>query len=109
MLGIAYKKDIDDDRESPSLKLIDLLKERGAVVSYNDPFIPKLKKYRKFNFSMSSKKLTKALLNNTDLVLVSTDHSEYDYEWLAENSKIIVDTRNAVKPKKKYAGKVFAA
>ena len=58
---------------------------------------------------MSSKKLTKALLNNTDLVLISTDHSTYDYEWLAENSKLIVDTRNAVKPKKKYAGKVFAA
>jgi UDP-N-acetyl-D-glucosamine dehydrogenase len=109
VLGIAYKKDIDDDRESPSLKLIDLLKEKGAAVSYNDPFIPKLKKYRKFNFSMSSKKLTKALFNNTDLVLVSIDHSAYDYEWLAENSKIIVDTRNAVKTKKKYAGKVFTA
>ena len=109
MLGIAYKKDIDDDRESPSLKLIDLLKERGAVVSYNDPFIPKLKKYRKFNFNLSSKKLTQALLKNTDLVLISTDHSTYDYDWLAENANLIVDTRNAVNKKKKYAGKTFAA
>ncbi len=109
VLGIAYKKDIDDDRESPSLKLIDLLKQKGAVVSYNDPLIPKLKKYRKFNFNMSSKKLTRALLKNTDLVLISTDHSAYDYDWLAENAKLIVDTRNAVKPKKKHAGKVFAA
>lgn len=109
VLGIAYKKDIDDDRESPSLKLIDLLNKKGAVVSYNDPFIPKLKKYRKFNFKLSSKKLTKTLLKNTDLILISTDHSKYDYDWLAENANLIVDTRNAVKSKKKYAGKVFAA
>jgi len=89
VLGIAYKKDIDDDRESPSLKLIDddrespslklidLLKQKGAVISYNDPLIPKLKKYRKFNFNLSSKKLTLALLKNTDLVLISTDHSNF--------------------------------
>jgi len=109
VLGIAYKKDIDDDRESPSLKLIDLLKQKGAVISYNDPFIPKLKKYRKFNFNMSSKKLTRALLKNTDLVLISTDHSAYDYDWLAENAKLIVDTRNAVKVKKRYSDKIFAA
>ena len=109
VLGIAYKKDIDDDRESPSLKLIDLLKGKGALVSYNDPFIPKLKKYRKFDFSMSSKQLTKALLKNTDLVLISTNHSAYDYDWLAKNAKLIVDTRNAVKIKKEYAGKIFAA
>ncbi len=109
MLGIAYKKDIDDDRESPSLKLIDLLKQKGAVISYNDPLIPKLKKYRKFNFNLSSKKLTRALLKNMDLVLIATDHSTYDYDWLAENASLIVDTRNAVKAKKKYAGKVFAA
>jgi len=109
VLGIAYKKDIDDDRESPSLKLIDLLKKKGARVSYNDPFIPKLKKYRKFNFNLSSKKLTKNLLTRTDLVLISTDHSSYDYDWLAENAGLIVDTRNAVKPKRKFAGKVFAA
>lgn len=109
VLGIAYKKDIDDDRESPSLKLIDLLKQKGAVISYNDPLIPKLKKYRKFNFNLSSKKLTRALLKNMDLVLIATDHSTYDYDWLAENASLIVDTRNAVKAKKKYAGKVFAA
>ncbi len=109
VLGIAYKKDIDDDRESPSLKIIDMLKQKGAEVSYNDPFIPKLKKYRKYDFNLSSKKITKTLLKNTDLVLIATNHSEYDYGWLAENANLIVDTRNAVKKKKKYIGKIFAA
>lgn len=109
VLGIAYKKNIDDDRESPSLKIIDLLKEKGARVSYNDPFIPKLKKYRKFNFNLSSKKLTKTLLEKIDLVLISTDHSAYDYDWLAENANLVVDTRNAVNIKKKHAGKIFTA
>ncbi|MCP4624227.1 MAG: nucleotide sugar dehydrogenase, partial [bacterium] len=109
VLGIAYKKDIDDDRESPSLKLIDILQERGAIIAYNDPFIPKLKKYRKYSFSMKSAQLTRAALKKTDLVLIATDHSSYDYEWIAEHANLVVDTRNAIPKKKKYAKKVFPA
>ncbi len=109
ILGIAYKKDIDDDRESPSLKLIEILQKRGALLQYNDPFIPKLKKYRKYNFNLKSISLNRNLLKKTDLVLIATDHSSYDYDWLAEHANLIVDTRNAVQMKKKYSNKVFKA
>ena len=91
ILGAAYKKDIDDMRESPSLKLIELLQENGAKVDYNDPYVPKLPKARKYNYEMSSVDLTEAKLAEYDLVLLSTDHSDYDYKFIAENSKIIVD------------------
>ncbi len=109
VLGIAYKKDIDDDRESPALKLIEILKDRGALIQYNDPFIPKLKKSRKYNFNLTSVKLTKSLLQKADLVLITTDHSTYDYNWITQHARLIVDTRNAIKNKKKYAGKIFSA
>jgi UDP-N-acetyl-D-glucosamine dehydrogenase len=95
ILGAAYKKDIDDMRESPSLKLIELLQENGAKVDYNDPYVPKLPKTRKYDYEMTSVDLTETKLAEYDLVLLSTDHSDYDYKFIAENSKIIVDTRNA--------------
>ena len=73
------------------------------------PLFQSLKNTENLTFNLSSKKLTRALLKNTDLVLISTDHSTYDYDWLAENANLIVDTRNAVNKKKKYAGKTFDA
>ncbi len=95
ILGAAYKKDIDDMRESPSLKLIEIMHERGAEVDYNDPYIPKLPKTRKYNYHMESVELTAANLKKYDLVLLSTDHTGYDYKFIAGNAKVIVDTRNA--------------
>jgi UDP-N-acetyl-D-glucosamine dehydrogenase len=95
ILGAAYKKDIDDMRESPSLKLIELFREKGCEVSYNDPYVPKLPKTRKYQFDMKSVELTKANLARFDLVVLSTDHSNYDYKMIAANSKLIVDSRNA--------------
>lgn len=95
ILGAAYKKDIDDMRESPSLKLISLFRKMGALVDYNDPFIPKLPPTRKYKFEMSSVELTPDNLDSYDLVLLSTDHSGYDYKFIYEHSKLIVDTRNA--------------
>jgi UDP-N-acetyl-D-glucosamine dehydrogenase len=95
LLGAAYKKDIDDMRESPSLKLIELLQEGGAAIDYNDPYVPKLPKTRKYNLEMNSIELTKDKLAGYDLVLLSTDHSDYDYKFISDNSKIIIDTRNA--------------
>lgn len=95
ILGAAYKKDIDDMRESPSLKLIEILREKGSVVHYNDPYVPKLFKTRKYDYEMESVGLTKDNLQTYDLVLVSTDHSNYDYNFILENSKLILDTRNA--------------
>jgi UDP-N-acetyl-D-glucosamine dehydrogenase len=110
VLGIAYKKDLDDDRESPSLKLLDILKKQGARLRYNDPHIPHLKKTRKYDYSsMRSLKLTEKLLKETDLVLLATDHSDYDYEMIARHAQLIVDTRNAVKITKKNKCKIFQA
>lgn len=95
LLGLAYKKDIDDLRESPSIELIELLREKGAKVDYNDPYIPKTHRQREHDLKMTSKKLTAKMLAGYDAVLISTDHSCYDYKWIVENSKLIIDTRNA--------------
>jgi UDP-N-acetyl-D-glucosamine dehydrogenase len=95
VLGLAYKKDIDDLRESPSIELIELLRERGAKVDYNDPYIPKTHKQRRHDLRMASKKLSAKMLAGYDIVLISTDHSDYDYEWIVRNAKLVVDTRNA--------------
>jgi len=95
ILGTAYKKDIDDMRESPSLKLIDIYREKGASVDYSDPFIPILPRTRKYKFDMKSVKLTKEKLQSYDLVVLSTDHSIFDYKLIANSSRLIVDSRNA--------------
>lgn len=95
ILGLAYKPDIDDVRESPSLELIELLKERGAKVDYNDPYVPATHKMREYDLKMSSKKLTAAMLKSYDVVLISTNHSDYDYKWIVKNARLVVDTRNA--------------
>jgi UDP-N-acetyl-D-glucosamine dehydrogenase len=95
ILGAAYKKNIDDMRESPSLKLIEIFREHGAEVDYNDPYIPVLPKTRKYNYQMSSVELTPANLKKYDLVVLSTDHDNYDYKLISENSATIIDTRNA--------------
>ncbi|MCU7495107.1 MAG: nucleotide sugar dehydrogenase [Ignavibacteria bacterium] len=95
ILGAAYKKDIDDTRESPSLKLIDIFREKGAIVDYNDPYMPKLPKTRKYKFDMVSAELTPENLEKFDLVVLSTDHSSYDYELISRKAQLIIDTRNA--------------
>lgn len=95
VLGVAYKKDVDDMRESPAVQIIELLQERGAVVDYNDPHVPTIPKMRDHELNMSSVELTEDTLKNYDCVLIATDHSKYDYEWLADVSNLIVDTRNA--------------
>ena len=95
VLGLAYKKDIDDLRESPSIELIELLREKGAKVDYNDPYIPRTHKQREHDLRMQSKKLSAKMLAGYDVVLISTDHSDYDYKWIVKNSKLVIDTRNA--------------
>jgi UDP-N-acetyl-D-glucosamine dehydrogenase len=95
ILGMSYKKDIDDIRESPSLRLIELFKDKGCDVQYNDPYIPKVPKTRKYQFNLSSVELNKENLSQFDLVLLSTDHTEYKYDFIAQNSHLILDTRNA--------------
>jgi UDP-N-acetyl-D-glucosamine dehydrogenase len=96
VLGLAYKKDIDDTRESPSLKLIELLMQKGAHVDYNDPHIPMTTKMRMYDLKMSSTSLTEENLRKYDCVVISTDHSSYDYQFIADNASLIIDTRNAM-------------
>jgi len=97
VLGVAYKKDIDDDRESPSYAVMELLLDRGAEVFYNDPLIPKLKPTRKHRFQMESTPLTEESLQEMDAVMILTDHSAYDYTWIVEHAPLVIDTRNATK------------
>lgn len=109
ILGAAYKKDIDDMRESPSLKLIELLSEHGAEVDYNDPYVSKLPKTRKYNYDLNSVDITKGNLAKYDLILLSTDHTNYDYHFINEHSKLILDTRNAFIKAGVKSNKVFKA
>jgi UDP-N-acetyl-D-glucosamine dehydrogenase len=102
VLGIAYKKDVDDQRESPSLKIISLLKDRGAVVDYNDPFVERSSGHRDYpGLNMKSVRLTEKKLKAYDAVVIATDHSDYDYDWIVKNAFLVIDTRNAVKQKRK--------
>jgi UDP-N-acetyl-D-glucosamine dehydrogenase len=95
VLGVAYKRDIDDLRESPSLIIIELLQKEGAQVSYHDPYFPTIGKGRKYDLQMKRSSLDN--LGEYDCVLIVTDHSDYDYRKIVEESRLIVDTRNATK------------
>ncbi len=95
MLGMAYKKDIDDLRESPSLTVIELLRAEGAEVVYNDPYFPTVGRGRHYNLNMTCTPLEN--LEQYDCVMILTDHSDYDYERIVRESKLVVDTRNATK------------
>jgi len=109
VLGLAYKKDIDDLRESPSIELIELLRAKGAKVDYNDPYIPRTHKQRQHDLKMVSKKLSAKMLAGYDVVLISTDHSDYDYGWIVRNAKLVVDARNATAGVRRARGKVIKA
>ena len=96
ILGMAYKKDVDDQRESPSLRVIQLLKERGAHVLYNDPHVPVCKGHRNYpDINMKSVRLTERVIRKADLTLLLTDHTAYDYSFIEKHAQCIVDTRNA--------------
>jgi UDP-N-acetyl-D-glucosamine dehydrogenase len=95
VLGVAYKKDIDDLRESPSLTVIELLQKEGAEVSYNDPYFAFVGKGRKYDLQMKNTPLEN--LGQYDCVLIVTDHSDYDFKKIVSESKLVVDTRNATK------------
>jgi UDP-N-acetyl-D-glucosamine dehydrogenase len=109
ILGAAYKKDIDDMRESPSLKLIEIYREKGAFVDYHDPLIPLLPKTRRYDYNMKSIKLTKEKLRSYDLVVLSTDHTNFDYKFISQHSKLIVDSRNAFESRGIKTKNIFKA
>jgi UDP-N-acetyl-D-glucosamine dehydrogenase len=98
LLGVAYKKDVDDVRESPALEIMEILQDKGAALSYSDPFIPRLHKMRKYDFStMSSIDLSDETLQAQDVVLITTDHTNIDYQRVVDKAGLVVDTRNATR------------
>ena len=110
ILGMAYKKDVDDPRESPSFVLLEMLLARGAIVTYNDPHIPKLPEMRHHDVpDMSSTELTPKFLASQDCVIIATDHAAYDYAFVVKHAPLILDTRNATKNVKKCRDKIRKA
>jgi UDP-N-acetyl-D-glucosamine dehydrogenase len=110
ILGMAYKKDVDDPRESPSFELYELLAERGAVLTYSDPHIPLLPKMRQHQVpDLKSQDLTPAFLASQDLLLIATDHTAFDYAAIVQHGKLVVDTRNATKNVKEGREKIKKA
>jgi UDP-N-acetyl-D-glucosamine dehydrogenase len=96
VMGVAYKKNIDDSRESPSAEIIELLRDRGAEVCYHDPFIPSYPSMRKYRIDLKSVPLTPDTLRSMDCILILTDHDAVDYGMLGEHATLVVDTRNAM-------------
>ena len=110
LLGMAYKKDIDDCRESPGFELMDLLLRKGAAVRYNDPHIPRLPPTRNHpHLRMTSEALTESFLAGQDCVVIVTDHSSYDWPWIVSHSRIVVDTRNATRGVEAPRGRIVRA
>jgi UDP-N-acetyl-D-glucosamine dehydrogenase len=98
ILGVAYKKDADDIRESPAVEIIDMLKNKGAKVDYHDPHIPSFSGMRHYpNLAMKSVRLSESQLKKYDCVVIVTDHSQFDYPSIVKHSRLIIDTRNATK------------
>lgn len=110
ILGLAYKKDIDDIRESPALEIISLLLQYHAQVFYHDPYVPQIPKTRKYKLSMKSVKLEKNFLKKMDAAIIVTNHSNIDYEFVVKNVPLIIDTRNTTRNLlSKYRHKIIFA
>jgi UDP-N-acetyl-D-glucosamine dehydrogenase len=107
LLGMSYKKDVDDLRESPTLKIMQLLQQRGADFDYNDPYFPHLHKMRHYNFEdLKSVPLNQHTLGNYDAVVISTDHSSYDFGAIVDAAKLVIDTRNATRRVMRHRHKI---
>jgi UDP-N-acetyl-D-glucosamine dehydrogenase len=110
LLGMAYKKDVDDPRESPGFELMERLLEKGAEVEYNDPHIPSLPAMRRYPaLKRESRELSAEYLGSRDCILIVTDHSSYDWPWIVEHSRLVVDTRNATRGLVVPAGRIIRA
>jgi UDP-N-acetyl-D-glucosamine dehydrogenase len=111
VLGAAYKKNVDDTRESPALHIMDLLQKMGAKVSYHDTYVPELPRTREYSHlaGMKSVSFDKDTLAKFDAVLIATDHENVDYDALVRWSKLVIDTRNATRKSKGSSENVVAA
>jgi UDP-N-acetyl-D-glucosamine dehydrogenase len=108
ILGVAYKKDVDDARESPALPIMNLLRKKGATILYHDPYIPSLPSFRKYSFKLRSSPLTEQLLRRIDAAVVVTDHS-IDYQRIVSLVPLIIDTRNVTKNMERWKKKIVKA
>ena len=109
ILGVVDKQDADDPRESPGCELMELLLKKGAVVTYNDPHLPELPQMEWPQLSVRSSTLTLEFLAAQDCVLIVTDHSAYDHDFIVQHSRMVLDTRNATKNVKLGREKIFKA
>jgi UDP-N-acetyl-D-glucosamine dehydrogenase len=109
ILGVAYKKDVDDPRESPAFTILELLERRGARLSYNDPHVPALPAMRHHHIRLTSQELTPAFLAEQDCVVIVTDHSAYDIQFVVDHASLVVDTRNATSGCKPSKAKIWKA
>jgi UDP-N-acetyl-D-glucosamine dehydrogenase len=109
MLGVAYKRDTGDTRESPALRILSILGRRGAVVTYHDPHVPRLGRSRHYQFDLESSTLNAETLRAADAVLIVTDHSSIDYELVVRHAAVVVDTRNATRGIREGREKVIKA
>jgi UDP-N-acetyl-D-glucosamine dehydrogenase len=109
ILGVAYKKDIDDMRESPAIRIIEILQEKGAKVFYHDDYFPKFPKLRQHRINLRSVAITPEFLRSLDAAIITTDHSHLDYEYIARNVSILIDTRNATEKFRHKYKNIFMA
>lgn len=109
VLGLSYKKDVDDLRESPSIAMIEILRSRGANVSYNDPFFPTIPPMRGHNLNIENQPVNQDTLQGADLVLIATDHSKYNYAEIAMYARVIVDTRNVMDSQQRSKATIWKA
>ena len=93
VLGLAYKKNIDDTRESPAVEIMDLLQDKGAEVAYSDPHVPKFPRKRNYHFDLQSVALTPESIASYDCLVLATDHDGFDYQQLVQHARLVVDTR----------------
>jgi len=106
VMGIAYKKDIDDLRESPSLRIIQLLQDQGAIVDYHDPYFPRLPKMRKYDYDLASVEVTPEVLASYRAVVIATDHTCFKYDEIARDAHLVLDTRNATQHVREHREKI---
>ena len=109
VLGASYKPNVGDTRESPAVRIMELLQEAGAEVCYSDPYVPRLPKMRRSQLSLSSVELTEDTLRKAACVVIATDHDSYDYQWIVGQAMLVVDTRNATQGVAEGREKVWVA
>jgi len=93
MLGIAYKKNVDDMRESPAVEIMEILRDKGCDIAYSDPHVPVFPEMRRYDFDLESVDLNENALKKYDAVIISTDHDRFDYDLINEHAKLIIDCR----------------